>query len=52
LKDKFQVSTDRREVAPNKNLVAIDGSGGGKRALNTAVEYAKLTHQGVTFKVS
>ncbi len=28
----------------NKILVAIDGSEGGKRALNTAVEYAKLTH--------
>jgi len=28
----------------NKILVAIDGSEGGKRALNAAVEYAKLTH--------
>jgi hypothetical protein len=44
LKDRFQVSTDRREAAPNKILVAIDRNDGGKRALNTPVEYAKLTH--------
>lgn len=32
---------------PNKILVAVDGSDGGKRALDAAVEHAKLTHSDI-----